>query len=218
MKRVIVVLLLVLVSALPFGAASAYPFCGPYQPPNQPSQFCRYDLVANDTYRLASGVPFAWLRAEPSSSAGIRGTVQPGTSASMVTVGGSAHWDGVQWWYEMTTYPDRRVRGWVERVSLAQVVRQPAPAPQTPQPAPGNDPSIEEKAAWNAPFDARVEAGVPFLWLREGPNQGRAVLTISANGAFRVTGPAAFDGHQWWWQVAAQGSSGWVEQGSITPV
>lgn len=238
MRKRIALLLTALACILPLGAAAAYPFCGPHQPPSQSSAFCRYDLVLNDYYRVTPGLPFVWLRAEPSSTAAVRATVWPSTGASLVTVGGSAHWDGYQWWYEMATYPDGRGRGWVERVSLAQVVQQSAPPvytpvpfpatpipsfPATPVPMPGvGDPSIEVQANWRAPFDARVEAGVPFLWIRQSPNSGGIVGTLGANAPFRVLGPAAFDGRQWWWQVqAAIGSAhlvGWVEQGSITPV
>jgi hypothetical protein len=207
---------------IPASAAFAYPFCGPTQPPNQPSGFCRYDLVANDTHRVQTGVSFVWLRNAPSSTADILATVRPSAGPSLVTVGGVAHWDGVQWWYEMATYPDRRVTGWVERVSLAQVVTQSAPEPlsPTPTPVPGvNDPSIQLQAAWTAPFNARVEAGVPFLWMREAPNSGRVVATLGAGEQFVVTNGPQFDGYQWWWPVAnIHRTRGWVEQGSITPI
>lgn len=229
MKRFLLAGLIVLVCILPLGAASAYPFCGLYQPPNQSSAFCRYDLVANDTYRVTTGVPFVWLRAEPSSTAGVRATVWPSASASLVTVGGSAHWDGFQWWYEMATYPDWRVRGWVERVSLTQVVLNPAPPVYTPTPAPFQptstpdpgvgDPSIEVQAPWTAPLNARVEAGVPFLWIREAPNQGRIFDTLGAGEQFIVTNYPQFDGYQYWWPVVSfRRIRGWVEQGSITPI
>jgi hypothetical protein len=226
-KRLLIVMFVVLL-LLPVGAAFAYPFCGPDQPPNQPSGFCRYDLTGNDTYRVAPGVPFVWLRTEPSSHAAIRATIWPSAGASMVTVGGVARWDGVQWWYEVRTYPSGHVTGWVERVSLAQVVLNSPPVltpTPTPFPAPPpdgvSDPSIEIQADWRPPFNARVEAGVPFLWMREAPNAGRIIFTLPRNGAFRVIGPAAYDGRQWWWQVSfGIGTTqyvGWVEQGSITP-
>lgn len=214
---------------LPVSSVLAYPFCGLYQAPDQYAAFCRYDLVANDTYRVAPGVPFVWLRDAPASTGGIRATVRPSAGASLVTVGGSAHWDGFQWWYELSTMPDRRVTGWVERVSLAQFVLNDAPPavtplPPTPTPVAGGitDPSIQVQANWTAPFSARVEDGVPFLWLREGPNQGAVVFTLPRKGAFRVEGPAAFDGYQWWWRVSYRNGltshTGWVEQGAITPV
>lgn len=219
MKKLLIVCLVIGCLTMA-NAALAYPFCGPSQPPDQYAAFCRYDLVANDTYRLAPGVPFAWLRTQPLSHAGIRATIRPSSGASLVTVGGSAHWDGVQWWYEVAIYPSRHITGWVERVSLSQMVLQSAtvPLPPTPTPAPLSDPSIQVQANWGTPFAAVVETGTPFLWLREAPNHGAILATLGASAAFTVEGPAAFDGRQWWWRVTAHGFSGWVEQGSITLV
>lgn len=218
MKKI--VFITVLMAALLFSAAGvfAYPFCGPHQPPNQYSAFCRYDLTANDTYRVRSDVPFVWLRSDPTSTAPVVHTVYPSADATLVTAGAAGYWDGYQWWWEMTTYPGREQRGWVERISLAQVVI------TTPPDESVTDASIQLQAKWETPFGAIMEQSenVSFVWIREQPAVGRILYSIRPTEPFQVIGSPESDGYQWWWPVrigsAAATITGWVEQGSIVPL
>jgi hypothetical protein len=222
MKKLILALIVGVALALPTLPAFAYPPCSAFQAPNQYEQFCRYDVTANDTYRVAPGIPFAWLRSAASSAAPPVYTVYPSTGASMVTVTGG-QWDGYQWWWQVETYPNRRARGWVEMASLQQVVQQSAPSAPVPTPTIEgiSDPSIQIQAQWTTPFRGRVEDGTPFLWVRAAPNSGPILYTLRPGTQFEVTGSPGHDGFQWWWPVEIRSGStvidGWVEQGSITP-
>ena len=222
MKKIAFVVLFA--SSLLFSIATtlAYPFCGPNQAPNQDEQFCRYNLTNNDTYRIRSDIPFAWLRSAPSSIAPPIATILHSTGASLITAGSDTYWDGYQWWWQMTTYPQRDIKGWVEQASMSQFVVDPTTA--TPTIKGVNDASIQVLARWETPLRAVLDTSenVSFAWVREQPAAGRILYTIHASEPFQVTGAAGHDGYQWWWPVEINTSngtiSGWVEQGSIAPL
>ena len=222
MKKIAFVVLFA--SSLLFSLATtlAYPFCSPNQAPNQYEQFCRHDLTNNDTYRIRSDIPFAWLRSDPSSTAAPIATILHTTGASLITSAANTYWDGYQWWWQMTTYPRRDIKGWVEQSSMSQIVIESVTA--TPTIEGVNDASIQVLAHWEAPFRAVLDTSenVSFAWVREQPAAGNILYTIRANEPFQVTGSAGHDGYQWWWPVEINTRkgliSGWVEQGSIAPL
>jgi len=195
--------------------ALAYPPCGPLQQPLVDSgSFCRPQYIGGELLRLAPGVPFAWIRSEPSSYARILKTLHPAAYANLQIVSYSPtpifSWDGYQNWYMVHPYPmDTTVVGWIEQGSLAGV---------STTGYPPEDPTYQ--AAWNTPVRGHVKPGVPFLWLRAQPASNTAVLaTIPANGALTITGSPSFDGAQWWWTVdygSRRGiRRGYVEQALI---
>jgi hypothetical protein len=61
------------------------------------------------------GLPFAWVRAQPSSDAGIAATLYPGWLVLIHNA--TPTWDGRQWWWEVTV-PARGIVGWIEQTAL----------------------------------------------------------------------------------------------------
>jgi hypothetical protein len=61
------------------------------------------------------GVPFLWLRADPSSAGRILVTALP---TQRLTLSGRSTFDGVQWWWEVS---DGHTYGWVEQVQLVTI-------------------------------------------------------------------------------------------------
>ncbi len=150
---------------------------------------------------VKTSLPFAWARAQASSSAGVLSTLQPGVQ---VKVSDAATWDGVQWWWPLATNYGQ-VLGWVEQNSL-----QIAPVPTSPTPTP-------PPATWGMSNVVRVKAAVTFVWLRGSPSSSGQVQSTQPSGSlFLIGGAPHWDGIQWWWLVQpAQGMSGWVEEHAL---
>jgi hypothetical protein len=176
--------------------------------------FCRPTYFGGELLRIASGVPFVWIRSGPSSAAPVLKTIYPAAYANLQIVSFSAtpifSWDGTQNRFAVHPYPmDTNVVGWIEQASLAGV---------STTGYPPEDPTVQ--AAWGVPVKGHVKPGVPFLWLRAGPASDAGILiTIPAHGALTILGPPSFDGVQWWWTVNyASGRGvrrGFVEQALI---
>lgn len=197
LRRVVLVAvaLLLLVGVLPAAA----------QQPNPPN------VDTNCPFVLKAGVPFAWLRFAPSSSASYGVTLRPGET---VSASGPAQlsWDGVQWWlYVWTNSPNVHGYYWVELGSLVSQCAQPTP---TPQPQPGNG-----AANWQQGNVVRVKFGVPFVWFRGQPFPGNAPIHTVFRGVDLVVmgGPSQDSYGQWWWLVRDPRYSvlGWVEQNTV---
>jgi hypothetical protein len=218
-RQMSAILMAALVLGISFGVvherAMAYPPCGPYQQPlvNNGS-LCRPQYIGGELLRLATGVPFAWIRSEPSSHARVLKTIYPVAYSNLQIVSYSPtpifSWDGYQNWFMVHPYPmDTNVVGWIEQGSLATV---------STTGYPPEDPTYQ--AAWSTPVGGHVKPGVPFLWLRAQPASDAAVVdTIPANGALTITGSPSFDGVQWWWMVDYVSrrsiKQGYVEQALI---
>lgn len=216
MRKVVLTLLLVVLvpSILPAGftaqAASErlYPPCAELQSPGGVDP-CRPAFNNAQTLRLKDNVPFVWLRAYPQSPV-ILTTVYPGGSASLEVYGDPNYqvsmFDGYQWWWLVSTYPNPTTLGWVEQASLIE-----SWIPSTP-----TDPT--QMANWTTPMNGQVVPGVPFLWIRSTPSSvGQVVSTIPANGYLLILGAPQFDGVQWWWFVQDRFGAGYVEQSRIMP-
>lgn len=216
-RRIVLVTALVFVGTF-FGIvhdrAWAYPPCGPFQEPltDAHGSFCRPEFpIGGELLRLTPGVPYAWLRSAPSSTAPAIRTLYPVAYANLQTdlntPATNYFWDGYQNWYRVHPYPlDKDVIGWVEQASLEY-------APITGYPP--EDPTTQ--ADWSVPVNGHVKPGIPFLWMRSQPDSSAATLfTIPVNGAITIAGSPAFDGVQWWWRVdyaSPQGvKQGYVEQ------
>ena len=156
---------------------------------------------------LKPGVPFAWLRTEPSSFAGYAVTLRPGETVQLnnpLTLS----WDTVQWWvYVWPNASPARGYYWVELSSLEPRCQGP-----TPTPIPG-------KAPWNPGDRVRVRLNVPFVWFRGAPAPGNSPIHTVLPGAqlVIVQGASTDVYNQWWWQMRdlATGITGWVEQNSV---
>jgi hypothetical protein len=190
--------------------ALAYPPCGPFDEPlsSTSGSFCRPMYSTNELVQLAPGVPFAWIRSTPSSSAPVLKTIYPTSYPSMkVTYANDQNsaWDGFQNWFQVHPYPlDTNIVGWVEQASIMLASRQGYP-PEDPI----------NQAQWAVPQIGYVKPGIPFLWIRTQPASDAAIVyTIPAGGALTITGTPSFDGVQWWWVVYYSSPSG-VMQGYV---
>jgi hypothetical protein len=158
--------------------------------------------VENCPYIIRSGVPFVWLRNEPSIFGSVARTIYPGQGTFQLYQG-LTQWDGTQWWVWATTSTGTSGNYyWVEFNSLvSQCV-----ATQTPGGA----------ASWTAGTTVRVRANVPFVWFRAAPAPGnQPIYTVLPGTALTIVQGAVIDTfNQYWWQVRdpRNGTTGWVEQ------
>jgi hypothetical protein len=177
--------------------------CGPYVQPG----VCSPRFAKDQQVQIRSGVPFVWLRKEPSSSAQVVGTVVYSVGATLKVAEWPSRWDGYQNWWLVTPLPNSQVAGWVEQASLIdQAVA----------------PDFSQRANWTAPFTGSIRGGVPFVWIRNAPDSYASVqATLLPWDRFTVLGTPqpVYDGRQWWWYVSARTlfgiRTGYVEQNSI---
>ncbi len=158
---------------------------------------------------VKAGVPFLWLRHDPSSYGGAITTIYPGR---IFVASGSRVWDGVQWW-GYVLLPPANTAGWVELSRIERITNVPPTTPPTPS---------TPKEPWNSTTVVRVRESVPFVWLRADPNSYAGILlTASPRTVMAVAGNnAQSDSRQWWWPVrqVETGVIGWVEQASLEAV
>lgn len=192
--RLSLLLLLPVVLVVPHVTAAAQ------QTPPQPA----VDVLC--PHVLRPGIPFAWLRFNPSSLSGFSVTLRPGETVTLnnpLTLS----WDGVQWW--VYVWPNA-VPGhgyyWVELASLEARCQPPTPPPS-------------DKAPWQFGDRVRVRHNVPFVWFRGGPAPNSPpVHTVFPGTVLDILQGATTDNfNQWWWLVRdpARGITGWVEQNSL---
>lgn len=193
------ILLLVLVC---FGLLSGSSVVMAQQTPAQPAvQACPHVLRA--------GVPFAWLRFEPSSFAGFSITLRPGETVQPNDPP-ALRWDGSQWWVYVwpNAVPNNHGYYWVELNSL--------------EPRCNNTPPPSGVANWKAGDVVRVRQNVPFVWFRGAPAPGNPPIYTALPGTqlVIVEGAAVDQFGQWWWKMRdpRTGVIGWVEQNTVEPV
>lgn len=188
----VLVVVTVLMGALPVAAQQP-------QPP---------DVQTNCSFALKSGIPFAWLRFSPSSTASYSITMLPGHTVQS-NAPATLSWDGVQWWIYIWPNSIPNVHGyyWVELSSIEPH------CPQTPTPGSG-------AANWSQGTVVTVKPSVPFVWFRAQPAPGsNPVHTVFSNAALVVmSGPSQDNYGQWWWHMTDPRTYvyGWVEQNSVS--
>lgn len=158
-------------------------------------------------HTLKSGIPFAWLRFEPSSFAGFSVTLWPGETVQLNNPPTLA-WDNTQWWvYVWPNASSARGYYWVELGSLEPRCQQPTPTP------------ISGQAPWQPGNRVQVKLSVPFVWFRAAPAPGNPpVHTVFPGTQLVIVQGASTDSFgQWWWLMRdpATGITGWVEQNSV---
>ncbi len=164
-------------------------------------------IVAVDCpHVLKPGIPFAWLRFNPSSTAGFSITMRPGDTVQPNNPA-TLSWDGFQWWIFVWYNPLGHGYYWVELNSL-----QPQCQSITPTPVTG-------AAPWTAGTTVQVRGTVPFVWFRTDPAPGaQPIYTVLPGTRLTIGASAVLDQfQQWWWHVRdpRTGVTGWVEQGSL---
>ena len=176
---------------------------------------------------LATGVPFIWVRTNPSSAAPVRVVAYHGAQLSIRDANPVS--DGAQLWW-LVNYPLLNLYGWVEQRSLMTTASNPTPMPTTastsaspaPLPTSANTavpptvaPPAGSYAQWGVPGIVRVKKSVGYAWLRVTP--GAAFIETLLSGSLVLLKDApAFDGVQYWWPVQTTGNkTGWIEQNSL---
>lgn len=163
-------------------------------------------LVPTCPYVLRPGVPFAWLRQQPSSAAGFNLTVFPG-QAMAIDNPPRYVWDGTQWWVSAWIANSNPAATWVEVESIQ-------PNCESVTPVPGG-------VAWGPGKSVRVNNTVPFAWLRVRPYpdpEQQPLLTVAPGAVLTlIQGPVADNLNQWWWYLRDPRTriAGWVEQASL---
>ncbi|MBI5666689.1 MAG: hypothetical protein HZC41_01665 [Chloroflexi bacterium] len=173
------------------------------QQPSQPA------VQASCPHVLRAGIPFAWLRFEPSSFAGFSITLRSGETVQPNDPP-ALRWDGSQWWIYVwpNAVPGNHGYFWVELSSLE-------PRCQTTPPPSG-------MANWKPGDVVRVRQSVPFVWFRGAPAPGNPPILTVLPGAQLVIiqGGVSDNYNQWWWQMRdlRTNVTGWVEQNTVEPV
>jgi len=161
------------------------------------------------SFVLKSGIPFAWLRVSPSSSAAYTLTMQPGYTVQSNTPA-TLTWDGVQWWIYVWPNFAANVHGYY-RVELNSLVSH-CPQPNPPPPPSG-------AANWQQGNVVRVKSSVYFVWFRAQAAPGSTPIHTVFSGANLVvmSGPSQDSYGQWWWHMSDPRTNvyGWVEQNSV---
>lgn len=158
---------------------------------------------------LRAGVPFAWLRFEPSFFAGFSITLRPGETVQPNDPPG-LRWDGSQWWIYVwpNATPGNHGYYWVELNSLE-------PRCDTAPPPSG-------MANWKPSNVVRVRQSVPFVWFRSSPTPGNPPIHTVLPGTLLVIieGGMVDQFNQWWWKMRDQRNNvtGWVEQNTVEVV
>ncbi|MFO7322475.1 MAG: hypothetical protein DIU68_012145 [Chloroflexota bacterium] len=171
-------------------------------------------------HTLRPGVPFAWLRFEPSSFSRHAVTVLPGQTVTLNNPPILA-WDGVQWWVYVwpNATPGSHGYYWVELSSLQEqcATATPTHTPTTPPPTPVTP--GPGAAPWQAGNIVRVRSSVPFVWFRGAPTPNtEPIYTVFPGWQLVIVGGSAQDSFgQWWWLMRdpRNGMTGWVEQNSV---
>ena len=101
---------------------------------------------------VTSSLPYVWVRAAPSSYAGVIYTVYPTGYATLETTG-ATQWDGYQTWVEVYLIANSGVRGWVEQGSVVSASSQ-AAAPAQYWPA--NVAPAQAAQYWGANVQAQA--------------------------------------------------------------
>jgi hypothetical protein len=161
---------------------------------------------------LKAGIPFAWLRFEPSSFAAYTVTLLPGQTVQ-ANDPPTLSWDGSQWWvYVYPTSASGRGYFWVELNSLEARCQT-----STPTPTPGTGTGA---ANWQAGNTVRVRLNVPFVWFRAAPAPGNPPTHTVLPGtqlSIMQALPVQDSFAQWWWLMrdSRTGFTGWVEQSVV---
>lgn len=173
------------------------------QQPSQPA------VEASCPHALRAGVPFAWLRFEPSSFSGFSITLRPGQTVQPNDPP-ALRWDGSQWWIYVwpNSVPGNHGYFWVELNSLE------ARCQTTPPPS--------GMANWKQGDVVRVRQSVPFVWFRGAPAPGNPPIHTVLPGTQLVIiqGASVDTFNQWWWQMRDPrvNITGWVEQNTVEPI
>ncbi len=192
---------------------------------------------ASTIVRIKLTVPFAWLRAAPSSTSGPADYAPTGDT--LMIISSFAVNDGTQWWWQV-----RRVKGTilgyveqnsVEPVAVA-VINTPTPiaAASTPTPiiivvtsvptAGAGTPvatvsGAAPAATWTVGTLHSVQDKLPFAWVRAQASAKAGVVATLYPGWLVMIRNATpvWDGTQWWWNVfvPAFNAQGWIEQSSL---
>ncbi len=201
----IITLLSVLGAALPLEAQAAS-VCGPL---DNPSTGCDAAFDLYEPLTIRAGVPFVWLRKDPSSSAAVVGTMNYSGKTNLAINRWPSRFDGYQNWWLVSSTSNKSLVGWVEQSSLVLV----------------NAPDSGARANWNAPFTGGIRKGIPFVWIRNAPNSNAAIVaTLLPKDQFGVLGnpQPVNDSRQWWWYIRASTAAGvkegYIEQASIVVV
>lgn len=158
---------------------------------------------------LRAGVPFAWLRFEPSPFSGFSITLRP-VETVQPNDPPALRWDGSQWWIYVwpNAAPGNHGYFWVELNSL-EALCQTAPPPSG-------------RANWKPGDVVRVRQSVPFVWFRATPAPGDPpILTVLPGAQIVLIGNTAVDLYgQWWWhgRDLRRNVTGWVEQNTVERV
>lgn len=163
------------------------------------------------------GVPFVWIRNTPSSNGAVRLTIFPRWPVK--TASAQPVWDGVQWWWFITTRTlndARTVTGWVEQKSLLARL---LPGTAFPSPTPLVAPSDNPPPTWAPGTVLYIKRAIPFVWLRTAPNSYAAIVqTFQGRNVSLIFSYTRWDGVQWWASVNTQGVVplyGWIEVNSL---
>lgn len=164
-------------------------------------------LQAACPHTLRPGIPFAWLRFEPTIFSGFALTMTPGQTVQLNDPPITA-WDGMQWWiYVWPNFSSARGYYWVELNSLEARCQPPTPTPDA------------GAAPWQPGSIVRVRLNVPFVWFRAAPAPGNPPIhTVLPGTQLVIVQGASLDSYnQWWWMVRdpRNGQTGWVEQNTV---
>lgn len=170
------------------------------QEPSQPT-------VPACPHVLRPGIPFVWLRFEPSSFADFSITLRPGQSVQPNDPP-ALRWDGLQWWIYVwpNSVPGNHGYYWVELNSLEPRCENSPPPPSG-------------MAAWKPGDVVRVRQSVPFVWFRGTAAPGSPPIHTVLPGTLLVIieGGVIDNFSQWWWRMRdpRNGVVGWVEQNLV---
>jgi len=183
-----------------------------------PTQVPRYTVTPTPgpvktgccTFVLTPGLPFAWLRESPASTASVVTTIYPGQrfEAAGNTLTQSS--DNIQWWGNFRV-PGTSLYGWIEMKGVRSV-------DNSTQPTATAVPITIPKAPWAVSNLVKVRSTVSFVWLRALPLSYAPILeTVYGGATYIIVGDPTTDGMQWWWHVQNPLTRriGWVEQDSL---
>ncbi|MFN8527542.1 MAG: hypothetical protein U0670_02910 [Anaerolineae bacterium] len=207
-------LLIVAFAAMP---AFAYPPCSDYESPTPTlGHFCRPALVvANSRLLLRRGVENAVIYVLPSYTSRVIETVTRTGGVDLIAVSGPV-WNDDAWWWEVTSV-GLGSTGYTEQANVKELpIAADAPIPTI------TDASVQLENDWILPFEATLDDGTPFAWVRQGGSLDDIVYTLNPGAVFTVQPYDFYDGFQWWWSVEIGTPygivTGMLEQGSIRPL
>jgi len=163
-------------------------------------------------------IPFVWVRRGPASNRSVIQTIY--SNYDVTVVDGQAIWDGVQWWWLVTTA--KNTLGWVEQESLL-LAQTPGTTRATAKPR--ATPAALPPPDWSLGTLVTTNRQGLIVWLRSEPNSyAEVAATVGYTLRLVVYGPAIgsdrfqWDGVQWWVYVRTDvhvPSYGWVETKSL---